>query len=404
MESSDCAPLDGVLCTCAFCLCPRLPTSFSERHLKKIRAGQDACCTECRQAIAALSTTAICASRSCGGPSCDDGVTLENRSFWDDAICDVVSNAGSRLDCSLGDGHPWIQDMLRRWIDKQLQPLRDVVDADAESDHAIKAPEAFPAWLEVLRAERIVRYDVQTFPFEDLCRALFETADLSSLHRQELRDDRPPLCPTLFRAYVNAGIKRPRSWRQSTKWEGKYVRKFRESSEYQRFIEVYTRFVQEVIEPLLGCGALIFQCPPTMRCQMPSSQPSCAPHRDADFAAHHGAEINFWLPVTQVWGSNSLHVESAPQSADFHPLEMVPGEMAIFNGSQCLHYTEANTTDSVRVSFDFRVLPKALLVGKGPQLVSKRNNIRGAATFQYEYLCTGTAQCVEAVSSLCAND
>merc|ERR1711981_506931 len=94
---------------------------------------------------------------------------------------------------------------------------------------------------------------------------------------------------------------------------------------------------------------------------MPSPVPSCTPHRDSDYAAHHGAEINFWIPLTRVWGSNSLFVESRPGKEDFHPLELGPGELAIFNGSKCLHYTRANDTNCTRVSFDFRVIPKSLI-------------------------------------------
>ena len=86
-------------------------------------------------------------------------------------------------------------------------------------------------------------------------------------------------------------------------------------------------------------------------------------HRDSDFRAHHGCEINFWIPITRVWGSNSLYVESAPGLKDFKAFDMRYGEMAIFNGSRCLHYTEANRTEAVRVSFDFRVIPKSLLKG-----------------------------------------
>lgn len=139
--------------------------------------------------------------------------------------------------------------------------------------------------------------------------------------------------------------------------------------------KVYDDFIHFVVVPLLDCGELLYQRPPTLRCQMPGlgalSSKTPAPgvvsmtraHRDSDFAAHHGAEINFWIPVTRVWGSNSLYAESAPELQDFHAFELSYGEMAIFNGSRCLHYTEANRTDAVRVSFDFRVIPKSLAKG-----------------------------------------
>merc|ERR1712232_1221999 len=110
-------------------------------------------------------------------------------------------------------------------------------------------------------------------------------------------------------------------------------------------------------------GTLLFQWPPALRCQMPSVVAMGSPHRDSDFSAHHGAEVNFWVPVTRVWGSNSLQVESEPGKEDFHPLELEYGEFVVFNGSRCLHYTVPNSTDSARVSFDFRVIPSSLLGG-----------------------------------------
>jgi hypothetical protein len=65
----------------------------------------------------------------------------------------------------------------------------------------------------------------------------------------------------------------------------------------------------------------------------------------------------------QVWGSNTLHVESIPGLGDFHPLELSYGQLCRFWGNQCHHYTIANRTDSTRVSFDFRVIPRSLYTG-----------------------------------------
>ena len=46
-------------------------------------------------------------------------------------------------------------------------------------------------------------------------------------------------------------------------------------------------------------------------------------HCDADY--HHSSnEINFWLPRTACFGSNTLWSESTPGAEDFHPFELVP--------------------------------------------------------------------------------
>ena len=53
--------------------------------------------------------------------------------------------------------------------------------------------------------------------------------------------------------------------------------------------------------------------------------------------SHHitRSQVNLWLPLTTVGGSNSLWVESAPGRADFAPLEMEYGECCAFYGNQC---------------------------------------------------------------------
>lgn len=281
----------------------------------------------------------------------------------------------------------WLPGMLRRWIDAEMeaQALQEAAPAASSALQQAMGVEPSPRWLEELRSERILRYDQDSFPFERLFCEMFETSDLERLHKAAL-PERPPACPTLLRAYRLAGVKRPRAWRQKEKWQQRHVQQFRSSGPYRLFLEAYCRFVQDVVLPSVGRGGeLLFQCPPTLRCQMPSVAPMGRAHRDSDFGAHHGAEINFWVPVTRVWGSNSLQVESEPGRGDFHSLELGPGELVIFNGSRCLHYTEANRTDSVRVSFDFRVIPKSL-VGEWRHTTSAGTTSELA---QYEFLSTG---------------
>ena len=50
-------------------------------------------------------------------------------------------------------------------------------------------------------------------------------------------------------------------------------------------------------------------------------------------------------------------MESTPGREDFAPVELSYGELAIFDGARCSHFTVANTSDRTRVSLDFRVVP-----------------------------------------------
>ena len=61
--------------------------------------------------------------------------------------------------------------------------------------------------------------------------------------------------------------------------------------------------------------------------------------------------LNFWVPLTEVHGSNSLHVESAAGAADFEAVCCGPGTMYRFRGNECEHFTELNVSGSTRVSF-----------------------------------------------------
>merc|ERR1712060_1012636 len=123
----------------------------------------------------------------------------------------------------------------------------------------------------------------------------------------------------------------------------------------------YRRFVREIVAPLIGDPlGVAFQCPPTLRCQLPSSHALGHRHRDDMYEGHQGEEINFWLPLTHVWGNNSLHVESTPGAGDFRALELAYGEFFRFHGGQCEHFTMANDTGVSRVSLDFRVIPRSV--------------------------------------------
>lgn len=82
-------------------------------------------------------------------------------------------------------------------------------------------------------------------------------------------------------------------------------------------------------------------------------------HCDADYC-HQPNEVNWWVPLGPVYGSNSLWIESRPAKRDFRPVEANNGSAFQFYGNQCEHFTCANRTEHTRVSFDFRVVPEHL--------------------------------------------
>ena len=51
----------------------------------------------------------------------------------------------------------------------------------------------------------------------------------------------------------------------------------------------------------------------------------------------------------------TLWAESTAGAGDYHPLEVEPGQIAVFHGSLCRHHVPANPTRCTRASLDFRV-------------------------------------------------
>jgi len=223
-----------------------------------------------------------------------------------------------------------------------------------------------PPWLsEIQAAAGAFPFDVRRWPFLELLRDLLGDGhaeeQLSELHGRSL-DGEPPLCPTLLQAYACArGLSAlPASWRDAIAQGRGGRRAMLSSDKYERFRKLYREFCAEVILPLVGASSAYVQEPPTLRVHLAGqaqAQGKIGMHKDADYPGHCAAEVNFWLPVTQVGGANSLFVESAEGRDDFRPLELCYGELYRFHGYSCRHHTVTNDTGATRVSFDFRVVP-----------------------------------------------
>ena len=125
------------------------------------------------------------------------------------------------------------------------------------------------------------------------------------------------------------------------------------------FNEVYWSFLREVVLQDIGDpSGILFQRDPTFRCHVAHGAATGRRHCDSEYG-HQTTELNYWLPLTRVCGSNSLYAESAPGVGDFEPFEAQYGEVVRFWGASCMHYTTANDSSSTRVSIDFRVVPRS---------------------------------------------
>lgn len=120
------------------------------------------------------------------------------------------------------------------------------------------------------------------------------------------------------------------------------------------FIEMYTDFIKEVIAPRYE-DEIIYQRFPTFRVAQPDNVGTFGWHKDSDYN-HSPAEVNYYLPVTRGYDTNTIWHESKPGLEDFKPMDVEYGDIVEWDGANCMHGTKTNETGDTRVSFDFRVM------------------------------------------------
>lgn len=178
---------------------------------------------------------------------------------------------------------------------------------------------------------KIYNYNTKSFPFKEIISNILETDKLEKIH--EIKN---------YEIFS-------REKDQSSDWHKKYYNNF------NKFNELYVKFIKEVVKPIFNNEEIVYQKIPTFRVQLVGNLGVGQFHRDRDY--NHGVdEINFWLPFVNVYGNNSIWVESEEGKNDFHPIKLDYGQILEFDGANLLHGNKINDSNSTRVSVDFRVL------------------------------------------------
>ena len=238
---------------------------------------------------------------------------------------------------------------------KQLWRQHNVTRA---RDHAADEASAAAAGvgLSALRKQAVFHFDVQQHPLLPVMLRCLGLSATGSIEEDQtlLEGLQPPAERT-----GSSGAHHVRKFRggdrgPSTHWIQRWLSESPEDRKaHAEFNEEYLRLLRDVVLPQLADPrGLLFQRRPTFRCHVAGGgEATGVAHRDVD-NGHPSAEINYWLPLTRVGGSNSLYSESAPGLADYAPFESGYGQLTRFWGAQCMHYTLPNETDRTRVSFD----------------------------------------------------
>jgi sporadic carbohydrate cluster protein (TIGR04323 family) len=142
------------------------------------------------------------------------------------------------------------------------------------------------------------------------------------------------------------------------------------------FLACYRTIIEDVVSPLFD-APFRFQRKPGIRIHLPNVL-TVQFHTD-EWYGHGPDVVNFWMPLTDAFDSNTLLIASLEDSLEAvqrleaekatmatinsdlalitEPLQSGYGRLHVFN-AKCVHGSQTNRTAQTRVSIDFRVLPQ----------------------------------------------
>jgi hypothetical protein len=176
----------------------------------------------------------------------------------------------------------------------------------------------------------IFRYDATRWDFRKIIADYFGVSDLEKLHLSSVYD---------------------RS--VSGKKNSLAVSKALKAAVAEKSNVLLTDMIYNYIAKFLG-PIKHHQTVPMLRVNFHGAQSILRFHRDREYGQTPNL-INLWLPVTAVWGSNSMYIESQPGLSDFKPVELEYGQAFMFYGTELLHGTMDNDTGSTRITYDLRL-------------------------------------------------
>jgi ectoine hydroxylase-related dioxygenase (phytanoyl-CoA dioxygenase family) len=194
-----------------------------------------------------------------------------------------------------------------------------------------------------------ISYDTQEFPFKETMKRILGVDDLEKLH---LEKDYAVLS---------------RENDQKTHWHRLYYDSF------QEFSPLYQRFVKHLKKRYMY-AEIVYQKIPTFRAHLVGNLGVGEWHKDKTY--NHGVdEVNFWLPFTDAYDTNTIWLESIEDAGDYRPYAVDYGEVLVFSGANLNHGNKINETQDTRVSVDFRLVDPAKFVS------NSEKSINGVTTF-----------------------
>ena len=195
-----------------------------------------------------------------------------------------------------------------------------------------------------------IAYDTLTYQFLDVIESWFwtdgimPTSGISDLHFHKSYD--------LFERQND----------QSTIWHRCFYKMIRED---ESFNDVYLKFLKDKIKPRFN-EEIVYQNIPTFRVHLPGNISVGEFHKDKHYRdekwANQVRELNYFLPLTKAYGTNTIWAETEEDLGDYREIRADYGECVEWCATKLTHGNKQNITRNTRVSFDFRVIPKSRYV------------------------------------------
>ncbi len=192
-----------------------------------------------------------------------------------------------------------------------------------------------------------ITYSTELYQFRDVVESWFwnegilPVSGLSELHYEKTYD--------LFE----------RENDQSTIWHECFYKKIRQDGSFN---DIYTKFLTNVIKARFD-EEIVYQKIPTFRVHLPGNVSVGEFHKDKHYRNQEWAdkvqELNYFVPLTKAYGTNTIWAETEENLGDFQEISATYGECVEWSASKLTHGNKQNITRNTRVSFDFRVIPKS---------------------------------------------
>lgn len=197
------------------------------------------------------------------------------------------------------------------------------------------------------------QYNTEKFPFINITKKIFDIQNLENIHRLL---EKPLDIPTNHHQDQKSDLHKI------------FYKNYEDVS--SDFLTTYRNFVSYLATEHFNSMNLIYQTKPTFRVHTPGSLAVAKWHKDKIYNHSH-QEINIFLPLTKAFDTNTIWTESIEDLGDFQPMEAIPGEYYIWDGANLMHGNKQNTTNSSRVSVDFRIINKDNFNYKGESVTTK---------------------------------